>query len=178
MIALSAEPFRTTGVNPRVHDRDGPTRQPDQAILRPVSEPPKFRSALRNEGECGEFLLFENLPYVFFKLTLFFVYFPDTAASECKTLAKDFWSRGYNRWLVSRRLLPSFFREKLTFPVVAPDRSDCTCDVLNVDIYPSPSPLDPPPRQSFPRRPQICFRSFETSLPTQDQLVVAGMECT
>lgn len=55
MIALSAEPFRTTGVNPRVHERNGPTRQPDQTVLRPVREPPKFRSALRNEGECGEF---------------------------------------------------------------------------------------------------------------------------
>ncbi|GAA5932264.1 glycosyltransferase family 69 protein [Sporobolomyces koalae] len=74
MIALAAEPFRTTGINPKTHERIGPAVQKDQRPFRSSTDGAKFRSALRSQGEC--------------------------AASECKTLAKDFWARGYNRWLI------------------------------------------------------------------------------
>jgi hypothetical protein len=55
MIALTAEPFRTTGVNPRVHERVGPSLHAGQNSFRPVKQAPKFRSALRSQGECGTF---------------------------------------------------------------------------------------------------------------------------
>ncbi|GAA5960468.1 hypothetical protein JCM3765_003644 [Sporobolomyces pararoseus] len=74
MIALTAEPFRTTGVNPKVYERNGPILNEGQTMFKPVRQPPRFRSALKSQGEC--------------------------AASECKTLAKDFWSRGYDRWVM------------------------------------------------------------------------------
>ncbi|GAA5912193.1 glycosyltransferase family 69 protein [Sporobolomyces salmoneus] len=73
MIAMSAEPFRTIGINPRLIDRDGP-RGVAESSLRPSFKPTEFRTALNAMGEC--------------------------AASECKTVAKDFWSRGYNRWIL------------------------------------------------------------------------------
>ncbi|GAA5830920.1 hypothetical protein JCM3766R1_006174 [Sporobolomyces carnicolor] len=73
MIAMSAEPFRTTIVNPRFDTREGPMGVVP-ASLRPAAAPTVFRTALNAAGEC--------------------------AASECKTVAKDFWSRGYNRWII------------------------------------------------------------------------------
>ncbi|GAA6010288.1 hypothetical protein JCM11491_006250 [Sporobolomyces phaffii] len=90
MIALTAEPFRTTGVNPRVHDRVGPSLQAGQNPFRPVKQAPKFRSALRSQGEC--------------------------AASECKTLAKDFWARGYNRWLMVPTVRATYSTSTYTHP--------------------------------------------------------------
>ncbi|GAA5978762.1 hypothetical protein JCM5350_004814, partial [Sporobolomyces pararoseus] len=73
MIAMTAEPFKTTGVNPKVYERNGPSLHEGQTMFKTVRQVPRFRSALKSQGEC--------------------------AASECKTLAKDFWSRGYNRWV-------------------------------------------------------------------------------
>ncbi|GAA5876318.1 hypothetical protein JCM16303_007098 [Sporobolomyces ruberrimus] len=90
MIALSAEPFRTTGVNPRTVQRNGPAIEPEQTMLKPVREPPQFRSALKSQGEC--------------------------AASECKTLAKDFWSRGYNRWLMIPTVRATYTQAVYTHP--------------------------------------------------------------
>ncbi|GAA6007753.1 hypothetical protein JCM11491_003953 [Sporobolomyces phaffii] len=73
MLAMTSEPFRTTGINPRTKNRDGPLGVLD-TTLRASTSPTTFRTALNSAGEC--------------------------AASECKTIAKDFWSRGYNRWII------------------------------------------------------------------------------
>ncbi|GAA5871598.1 hypothetical protein JCM16303_000805 [Sporobolomyces ruberrimus] len=73
MIAMNAEPFRTIDINPHVGNRTGPSGV-SSSTLRASFKPTTFRTALNAAGEC--------------------------AASECKTIAKDFWSRGYNRWII------------------------------------------------------------------------------
>ncbi|BGP55944.1 hypothetical protein JCM8202_004289 [Rhodotorula sphaerocarpa] len=75
MLSLTAEPFTSTASSPRYdtlspNSREPWRRPPPVQVNRPV----EFRSALNHMGEC--------------------------AASECKTLAKDFWSRGYDRWVI------------------------------------------------------------------------------
>lgn len=83
MLALDAAPFTTASIAPRYdpHSPVSTTARKSWRRLPPVRalEPARFRSTLNKVGEC--------------------------AASECKTLAKDFWSRGFDRWLV--RPLPS-----------------------------------------------------------------------
>ncbi|GJN91057.1 hypothetical protein Rhopal_004072-T1 [Rhodotorula paludigena] len=78
MLALDAAPFTTISVAPRYdpHSPVSSTARKSWRRLPPVRalEPARFRSTLNRAGEC--------------------------AASECKTLAKDFWSRGFDRWLV------------------------------------------------------------------------------
>ncbi|GAA5981206.1 hypothetical protein JCM5350_006060 [Sporobolomyces pararoseus] len=73
MLAMNAEPFRSTEINARTSERDGPSGV-QRSTLRSSFAPTSFRTALNAAGEC--------------------------AASECKTVAKDFWSRGYNRWII------------------------------------------------------------------------------
>ncbi|KPV77808.1 glycosyltransferase family 69 protein [Rhodotorula graminis WP1] len=78
MLALDARPFTSTAPAPRYDPASTLSTSARKSWRRPppasALEPAKFRSALNREGEC--------------------------AASECKTLAKDFWTRGYDRWLV------------------------------------------------------------------------------
>ncbi|GAA5936571.1 glycosyltransferase family 69 protein [Sporobolomyces koalae] len=74
MLALDAEPFTSTRVNPQARERIGPVSSSSAAELRSSHEPTMFRTALNVPGEC--------------------------AASECKTIARDFWARGYNRWII------------------------------------------------------------------------------
>ncbi|GAA6055314.1 hypothetical protein JCM3770_004835 [Rhodotorula araucariae] len=78
MLALDARPFTSTVVAPRYDPTSAltPAERKSWRRLAPIrpAEPVRFRSALNREGEC--------------------------AASECKTLAKDFWTRGFDRWLI------------------------------------------------------------------------------
>ena len=78
MLALDARPFTSTAPAPRYDPSSLLSASARKSWRRPppvtATEPARFRSALNREGEC--------------------------AASECKTLAKDFWTRGYDRWLV------------------------------------------------------------------------------
>jgi len=78
MLALDARPFISTAPAPRYDPSSALSTSVRKSWRRPppvtALEPARFRSALNREGEC--------------------------AASECKTLAKDFWTRGYDRWLV------------------------------------------------------------------------------
>ncbi|BGP40697.1 hypothetical protein JCM10449v2_004659 [Rhodotorula kratochvilovae] len=78
MLALDARPFTSTAIAPRYDPSSAlsPAERKSWRRLAPVraAEPARFRTALNREGEC--------------------------AASECKTLAKDFWTRGFDRWLV------------------------------------------------------------------------------
>lgn len=74
--------------------------------------PVRFRPANRRKGECGKLAPFV-LPYsrsllwhlltnkTLFNSLTFVASLP--AASECKLIAKDFWKRGFNRWLVRTR---------------------------------------------------------------------------
>ncbi|BGP08705.1 hypothetical protein JCM10049v2_004554 [Rhodotorula toruloides] len=78
LLALDARPFTSTSVSPR-YDRSSSLPSSsrkswsrDPPIV--ATKPARFRSALTNPGEC--------------------------AASECKLIAKDFWSRGFDRWLI------------------------------------------------------------------------------
>lgn len=78
LLALDARPFTSTSVSPR-YDRSSSLPSSsrkswsrDPPIV--ATKPARFRSALTNPGECP--------------------------ASECKLIAKDFWSRGFDRWLV------------------------------------------------------------------------------
>lgn len=109
MIAMSAEPFRTTIVNPRFDTREGPMGVVP-ASLRPAAAPTVFRTALNAAGECGEVISRDRCARVTFSHPDFSL---SAAASECKTVAKDFWSRGYNRWIVSRSFSYSSLRREL-----------------------------------------------------------------
>lgn len=101
MIAMTAEPFKTTGVNPKVYERNGPSLHEGQTMFKPVRQVPRFRSALKSQGECGEFAESKNFSRLERTFSTEFLFREGVlAASECKTLAKDFWSRGYNRWVV------------------------------------------------------------------------------
>ncbi|GAA5987825.1 hypothetical protein JCM10908_007231 [Rhodotorula pacifica] len=75
MLSLTAAPFVSTSSSPR-YESFPPSRTSSWNRPPPIraTRPARFRSALNHMGEC--------------------------AASECKTLAKDFWSRGYDRWLI------------------------------------------------------------------------------
>ncbi|GAA5885769.1 hypothetical protein JCM5296_000139 [Sporobolomyces johnsonii] len=90
MLALTAEPFRTTDVNPRASQRVGPTGAGGGVGIRAAQAPTRFRSALRSLDEC--------------------------AASECKTLARDFWARGYNRWLIVPTVRATYAQSTYTHP--------------------------------------------------------------
>ncbi|GAA5897802.1 hypothetical protein JCM6882_000101, partial [Rhodosporidiobolus microsporus] len=81
VLALSAAPFLSSSVSPRyqqstlplssgVEDENWQRTSP----VRAGSGPVRFRSALSAQGECS--------------------------ASECKTLARDFWTRGFDRWMI------------------------------------------------------------------------------
>ncbi|BGP25225.1 GDP-Man:alpha-1,3-mannosyltransferase, glycosyltransferase family 69 protein [Rhodotorula toruloides] len=78
MLALDVTPFTSTSIAPRYDPSSSLPLASRKSWRRPpplvVSAPARFRSALKSPGEC--------------------------AASECKTLAKDFWTRGFDRWLI------------------------------------------------------------------------------
>ena len=52
-----------------------------------------FRGARRRRHECGMSFVFFIFPAVVLTLS-------HPAASECKLIAKDFWSRNFDRWVV------------------------------------------------------------------------------
>ncbi|GAA5946731.1 hypothetical protein JCM10213_004672 [Rhodosporidiobolus nylandii] len=87
MLALSAHPFLTDSVSPRyggpnlfANSTAHASAELDSTIwqrskpLKPLDGPTRFRSALKSEGEC--------------------------VASECKTLSRDLWTRGFDRWMI------------------------------------------------------------------------------
>ncbi|GAA5822402.1 hypothetical protein JCM10212_006831 [Sporobolomyces blumeae] len=90
MLALNAEPFLSTQVNPRSSRQEGPHDAEGGKRVHSSSTAARFRSALRSEGQC--------------------------AASECKTLARDFWSRGYNRWIIVPTVHVTYSQEIYTHP--------------------------------------------------------------
>lgn len=75
MLSLTAAPFISNSSAAR-YASFPPPRTSSWSRPPPIhfSRPTRFRTALNHAGEC--------------------------AASECKTLAKDFWSRGFDRWLI------------------------------------------------------------------------------
>ncbi|BGP25224.1 delta-aminolevulinic acid dehydratase [Rhodotorula toruloides] len=78
LLALDARPFTSTSISPRYDHSSSLSTASHKSWSRDhplVSDKPaRFRSAVDNRGEC--------------------------AASECKLIAKDFWSRGFDRWLI------------------------------------------------------------------------------
>ncbi|GAA5851719.1 hypothetical protein JCM8547_001184 [Rhodosporidiobolus lusitaniae] len=82
MLALSAAPFLSSATSPRYASSSAASSpfsrgQVSWARPKPVEMgegPTRFRSALRSEGEC--------------------------AASECKTVARDLWTKGFDRWMI------------------------------------------------------------------------------
>ncbi|KWU44009.1 hypothetical protein RHOSPDRAFT_34438 [Rhodotorula sp. JG-1b] len=75
MLSLTATPFVSNSSAPRYASFPSPrTSSWNRPPPIQFSRPTRFRTALNHAGEC--------------------------AASECKTLAKDFWSRGFDRWLI------------------------------------------------------------------------------
>uniref|UniRef100_A0A0K3CBJ4 Delta-aminolevulinic acid dehydratase n=1 Tax=Rhodotorula toruloides TaxID=5286 RepID=A0A0K3CBJ4_RHOTO len=106
MLALDATPFTSTTISPRYDPSSPLPLSSRKSWRRPppltVSTPARFRSALKSPGEC--------------------------AASECKTLAKDFWTRGFDRWLHE------------TVPLPLPRRTE---SLKNSLVRPSPLPCAP-----------------------------------
>ncbi|GAA6025035.1 hypothetical protein JCM10207_008648 [Rhodosporidiobolus poonsookiae] len=94
MLAMTAEPFLTTGTAARYNSIDTVDWSPSDtwARRRPqkVSEPTRFRSGSDSPGEC--------------------------AGSECKTLARDFWTRGYDRWLIVPTVRTTYALSTYTHP--------------------------------------------------------------
>ncbi|GAA5839126.1 hypothetical protein JCM11251_003683 [Rhodosporidiobolus azoricus] len=77
VLALSAAPFLSASISPRYASSSASYHPDHWQRPMPISagdRPVRFRSALTTKGECS--------------------------ASECKTLARDFWTRGFDRWIV------------------------------------------------------------------------------
>lgn len=107
MLALSATPFISTNISSRYIGAPGAPSSPAVSgensgrALQREDKPVVFRAALRSEGECGTSFFFCSFPLVS-RLKLTSCLLNLAAASECKTVARDLWSRGFNRWLVCR----------------------------------------------------------------------------
>ncbi|CEQ41933.1 SPOSA6832_03708, partial [Sporobolomyces salmonicolor] len=117
MLALKAEPFRTTDINPRASQRLGPTGAGGGVGFRTAQAPTRFRSALRSLGEC--------------------------AASECKTLARDFWARGYDRWLIVPTVRATYVQSTYTHPRLLSLISRAQAFLAGEESPDSKSPADP-----------------------------------
>lgn len=89
MVALDATPFI----------------EPDSQTGKVV----EFRSALNQPNQCGKFI-FSQIAYFTVLMNC-----DDTAASECKTMARDFWQRGFNRWMVSDSVFSISFEKSTDF---------------------------------------------------------------
>ncbi|GAA5914668.1 hypothetical protein JCM6882_003597 [Rhodosporidiobolus microsporus] len=77
MVAFTARPFTSSSIAPR-YDPASPESS-TKSWTRPTpsvigDEPVRFRAGRKSEGEC--------------------------AASECKIIARDFWNRGFDRWMI------------------------------------------------------------------------------
>ncbi|GAA5856697.1 hypothetical protein JCM9279_000306 [Rhodotorula babjevae] len=123
MLALDARPFTSTAPAPRYDPSSTLSTSARKSWRRPppvtALEPAKFRSALNREGEC--------------------------AASECKTLAKDFWTRGYDRWLVVPSVRVTYGAAVYNHPRLRHLASLHPPSLSNLTLSSSPSLDSPPP---------------------------------
>ncbi|GAA6028821.1 hypothetical protein JCM8097_007411 [Rhodosporidiobolus ruineniae] len=129
LIALSAFPFVSKGRSPRYH---GPRKESSSWPRSPPLKAPevaRFRSAAGSEEEC--------------------------AASECKTLARDLWTRGFDRWLIVPTVRATYNLATYTHPQLVtlaalnpPSNSSLSLLPYDHSFHfpsspPSPSPASP-----------------------------------
>ncbi|BGP08706.1 hypothetical protein JCM10049v2_004555 [Rhodotorula toruloides] len=119
MLALDATPFTSTAISPRYDPSSPLSLSSRKSWRRPppltVSAPARFRSALKSPGEC--------------------------AASECKTLAKDFWTRGFDRWLIVPSVRTTYDHDTYFHPQLRRLSSLSPPSTSQLTV---PSPLSPP----------------------------------
>ncbi|GAA6018026.1 hypothetical protein JCM10207_002745 [Rhodosporidiobolus poonsookiae] len=151
MLAMTSVPFLTTDPAARYGGPSDRARKENWGRTRPLkaNEPARFRTALNSEGEC--------------------------AASECKTLARDFWTRGYDRWMIVPTVRTTYDLATYThlqlvklaslqpaaasnLSLTAPLPSSTTASA-HLDLDPSASPLSEriPWRALAPPQRILCF---------------------
>ncbi|GAA5876074.1 hypothetical protein JCM3774_004497 [Rhodotorula dairenensis] len=113
MLSLTAAPFVSRAPSPRYASFPPPrtatwSRPPPVQVDRPT----RFRSALNNMGECS--------------------------ASECKSLAKDFWSRGYDRWLIVPSVRTTYDLGVYTHPQLLDSVSRLPPEKSTLSLSPAP----------------------------------------